>query len=209
MEVKKYKLADLKKAERNVRDHPEAQIREYIRSLKKFGQAKPIIIDENNVIIAGNGMYDALKRMDVTDAWCIKRTDLSEKDKLRFMAADNRIFSLGSDNLEAFDALLAELGGEYDIPGYSDELLESLLMDSSGTTELLSEYGKLDEEDAERIRASGMKYEMPEASAKTETADFPIPSNDNIPVIKGREESTEASGKNYVICPKCGEKIWL
>ena len=45
MNIVKRKLSELKQAEKNIRMHPDKQINEYIRSLEKNGQLKPIVID--------------------------------------------------------------------------------------------------------------------------------------------------------------------
>ena len=63
MEVITMKLADLIKPEKNVRIHTEQQLKEFRRSVKMFGQIRPIVVDENNVILAGNGLYDTLIAM--------------------------------------------------------------------------------------------------------------------------------------------------
>ena len=47
MEIKKIKLSDMKPLEDNIRIHGENQIKHYIRSIKQFGQTKPIILDED------------------------------------------------------------------------------------------------------------------------------------------------------------------
>ena len=58
MRVVKMKLADLVKPEKNVRIHTEQQIKEFRRSVEMFGQIRPIVVDEKNIILAGNGLYD-------------------------------------------------------------------------------------------------------------------------------------------------------
>ena len=63
MKITRVKLADMRKMDKNVRKHTEKQIKEYVRSLEMFGQVRPIVVDEDNTIIAGNGMYDALLSM--------------------------------------------------------------------------------------------------------------------------------------------------
>ena len=200
MKVEKYRLDDLHPAEKNIRMHPEAQIREYKRSLQKFKQVKPITIDENNVILTGNGMYMAMRELGWTEAYCNKITGLSEKDKKKLMMADNRIFNLGVDNISVFDEILAELSDDLDIPGYDEDFLKSLLMDDSDMSEKLSEYGTIDPQEAEDIKNASVPYEEPSPTAEQPTASFASERGS-----EGREESS----RQYVICPKCGEKIWL
>ena len=202
MKVTKYNLDDLKPAEKNIRMHPEAQIKEYKRSLQKFGQVKPLTIDDNNVILTGNGMYIAMRALGWTEAYCNKITGLSENDKKKLMMADNRIFNLGVDNISVFDEILAELSDDLDIPGYDDDFLKSLLMDDSDMTEKLSEYGTIDPQEAEDIKNANVPYEAP-AQPTGETT--PTASYASERGSEGREESS----RQFVICPKCGEKIWL
>ncbi len=202
MKVEKYRLEDLHPAEKNIRMHPEAQIREYKRSLQKFKQVKPITIDEKNVILTGNGMYMAMRELGWTEAYCNKITGLSEKDKKKLMMADNRIFNLGVDNISVFDEILAELSDDLDIPGYDEDFLKSLLMDDSDMTEKLSEYGTIDPQEAEDIKNANVPYEAPEQPTGETT---PTASYASERGSEGREESS----RQYVICPKCGEKIWL
>ena len=51
MQVIEMKIADLHFPEKNVRIHTESQIKEFIRSIDKFEQIRPVVIDENNTVI--------------------------------------------------------------------------------------------------------------------------------------------------------------
>lgn len=211
MEIITLKLSELHLAKKNTRMHPPEQIREYKRSLEKFGQTKPIVIDEGNDILIGNGLYMAIKELGWSDVACIRKEGLSSKDKKKLMLADNRIFDLGTDDLSVFDEFIAELDGDFDIPGYSDDLLNSLIMDSDQASEMLSEYGTIDEEDAKSIRRNASVPTTPITQNKEPANDSSFTPNparaaDNDNGDTGREVTPD--GK-YVICPKCGEKIWL
>lgn len=208
MEVITLKLSELHLAKKNTRMHPPEQIREYKRSLEKFGQTKPIVIDEGNDILIGNGLYMAIKELGWSDVACIRKDGLSSKDKKKLMLADNRIFDLGTDDLSVFDEFIAELDGDFDIPGYSDDLLNSLIMDSNQVSEMLSEYGTIDEEDAKNIRNASVPTtptsEYNEPARDSSFAPDPACAADNSDA--GREVTPD---RKYVVCPKCGEKIWL
>lgn len=43
------------------------------------------------------------------------------------MLADNRIFNLGVDDLQAFEEIILELDHDFDIPGYDADLLETVV----------------------------------------------------------------------------------
>lgn len=75
------KLTDLVKPEKNVRIHTEQQLKEFRRSVDMFGQIRPIVIDENNVILAGNGLYDALTSMGKETADVYQYENLTENQK--------------------------------------------------------------------------------------------------------------------------------
>lgn len=68
MKVIKKRLDDLKHPEKNVRIHSEQQIRELKRSLEKFGQTRALVVDENNVILIGNGLYEAMVSLGYQEA---------------------------------------------------------------------------------------------------------------------------------------------
>ena len=141
------KLTDLVRPEKNIRIHTEQQLREFERSVKMFGQIRPIVVDENNVILAGNGLYETLLRLDYEEALVYQYTDLTENQKKKLMIADNKIFSLGIENLDTLNAFLEELQDDLDIPGYDSEILQQMIADAEDVTEKLSEYGTLDEEE--------------------------------------------------------------
>ena len=63
MKIVSKKLSELHPIEKNIRRHPEKQIKEYVRSVEMFGQIKPLTVDENGTILVGNGLYEALKLM--------------------------------------------------------------------------------------------------------------------------------------------------
>lgn len=47
------KLSELVRPERNIRIHTEKQLEEFERSVRMFGQIRPIVVDEKNTILAG------------------------------------------------------------------------------------------------------------------------------------------------------------
>ena len=109
MEIIEKRLSELKHPEQNVRMHSQKQIKEYCRSISKYGQTKPMVIDEDGVILIGNGLYDALLALGRESGSCMVKAGLSEKEKKKLMLADNRIYSLGVDNMSVFDEIIAEL----------------------------------------------------------------------------------------------------
>ena len=57
------KVADLFSYDRNARTHGEAQIAQLAASIKEFGFTCPVLIDEKNVIVAGEGRWRAAQKL--------------------------------------------------------------------------------------------------------------------------------------------------
>ena len=53
MEIVYKKINELKPYENNSRTHDESQIKQICESIKEYGWTNPVLIDENNMIIAG------------------------------------------------------------------------------------------------------------------------------------------------------------
>ena len=81
MQIIKMKLSELVRPKKNVRIHAEQQLKEFERSIEMFGQIRPIVVDENNVILAGNGLYETLIRMGYEEADVFQYINLSENQK--------------------------------------------------------------------------------------------------------------------------------
>lgn len=211
MEVITMKLADLVKPEKNVRIHTEQQLKEFQRSVTMFGQIRPIVIDENNVILAGNGLYDTLVAMGRDTADVYQYDNLTENQKKKLMIADNKIFSLGIENLETLNSFLEDLQEDLDIPGFDEEILKQMVSEAEDITDKLSEYGTLDDEEIQSIKESAERKEQQiqriEAGQEKQQAE-------QAPEAPIQQEPAEDDGdtaeiRKFVICPKCGEKIWL
>lgn len=205
------KLKDLVRPERNIRIHTEKQLEEFERSVRMFGQIRPIVVDENNVILAGNGLYETLLRMNKEDALVYKYEDLTEAQKKKLMIADNKIFSLGIENLDTLNEFLEELEGDLDIPGFDEDILRQMVADADEITEKISEYGTLDEEEVRKIKEANEKREQAEATdngADQET-DLPLQAPERQSGGDAGAGQEPAGTGRFVICPKCGERIWL
>ncbi len=209
MKIIKMDIADLKVPEKNIRIHTQNQIKEFVRSINMFGQIRPVVVDENNTILAGNGLVMALKEAGKEQVDVYKIEDLTENQKKKLMIADNKVFSLGIDNLETLNEFLEELNNDLDIPGFDEEILKTMVAEAEEVTEKLSQYGTLDEEEIETIKQNKERKET-----KIENAILEEKSNINQPTTYRQDENIEndeeiTDVRKFVICPKCGEKIWL
>ena len=205
------KLKDLVRPERNIRIHTEKQLAEFERSVRMFGQIRPIVVDENDIILAGNGLYETLLRMNREEALVYKYEDLTDAQMKKLMIADNKIFSLGIENLDTLNEFLEELEGDLDIPGFDEDILRQMVADADEITEKISEYGTLDEEEVRKIKEANEKREQAEATdngADQET-DLQLQAPERQSGGDAGAGQEPAGTGRFVICPKCGERIWL
>ena len=228
MNITMIPLSELTPNPRNVRLHSAKQLEEYRRSVAKFGQTKAIVCDESKTILIGNGLYEAMKALGMTEAACFIKTGMSETDKLKMMMADNKVYSLGVDNLETIEEIIEELGAvkDFDIPGYDPDLLETLTFTPIDADDFMGGYGILNEETKAGMERAAEKYarEDAEFSASAEriapiASPRPLeapgtataPQNDIVTGLPEKPEETQGNAlqRRFLVCPKCGEKIWL
>lgn len=92
------KLKDIKPNPNNprvLRDDKFQKLKQSIQEFPKMLSLRPIVIDENNVVLGGNMRLRALQDLGFTDLddSCVKyANDLTEEEKKRFIIADNVAF---------------------------------------------------------------------------------------------------------------------
>ena len=70
MNVVKVNLDELVEDNNNARIHSERNIEEIKKSLKKYKQYRPFVVQRStNKIIVGNGMYRAMKLLGIKEGW--------------------------------------------------------------------------------------------------------------------------------------------
>ena len=150
------------------------------------------------MVLAGHGLLQALQELQVEEASVIVMKNLSENDKKKLLLADNKIATLGVDNYQAIEDILSELGanGDFDVVGYDSETLEELYGVSSVEVEV-AESGTPVSRVLEDISQKAEEQEFKPAPA-------PTPSK---AIQKAKQEAEES--RQCVICPSCGERIWL
>lgn len=129
-------VSDLKDYERNARTHSEKQIKQVAESIKQFGFTNPVLIDKDNVLIAGHGRAAAAKLLGLETVPAIRVNGLSKTEIKALRIADNQLaLNSGWDE----ELLAAELNDirlddfDLDVIGFDDDFLEGLLPDEEQT----------------------------------------------------------------------------
>lgn len=94
---------------RNARTHSKKQIAQIVRSYREFGVVNAVLIDENNVVIAGHARLEAAKAMGLTELATIQISHLSDRQKRALMLADNKLALNAGWDMELLAAELKDL----------------------------------------------------------------------------------------------------
>lgn len=129
MDIKEIKLEELKPYENNPRNNEEA-VEPVMNSIKKFGFKVPIVIDKNNVIIAGHTRYKASIKLGLEKVPCIIADDLTEEQIRAFRLADNKVSEIATWD---YNALNFELENIIDIDMTIFDFDMSGITDTFGT----------------------------------------------------------------------------
>lgn len=222
MTIQRVPLNVLHQPDLNVRKHTDKQIAEYVRSLRMFGQVKPVIVDEDYEIICGNGLYRALMQMGEAECDCYVITGLTPSQKKKLMLADNRVYELGVTDIDTFEEIVHALGNDIDVPGWDSELLATLNASMSEVDDMVSGYGTFASQYTDRVKEAQPKssqqmhahvsdgYIAPSASLQQPDASRNAPDNvSTSEAVHRMEQANPGQIERFVVCPKCGERICL
>lgn len=107
---------------RVIRDEKFTKLKNSIQEFPEMLKLRPIVVDENDVILGGNQRYRALQELKHKEVWTIKASELTEAQKREFIIKDNVGF--GEHNWDVlaneWDAAELEAWG-LDIPGFDSD----------------------------------------------------------------------------------------
>lgn len=147
-EIKNIKIQDLKPYKNNAKIHSDYQIGLLVKSIKEFGFINPVLIDEDNNVLAGHGRIEAAKQLNIEELPAIVIKGMTETEKKAYIIADNRLSELAIwDNRIIAQELkdLKESDFNTDVTGFSVEDIDF---------SFLEEEEKEDTEDDNSIKGS-------------------------------------------------------
>ena len=125
MEILNLGLKEIKPYEKNPRNNDNA-VDAVAASIREFGFKVPIIIDKDNIIVAGHTRYKAAKKLGLKTVPCIKADDLTDEQVKAFRLADNKVaeqaewdFDLLNEELETITMDMEQFG--FDLPEDEEE----------------------------------------------------------------------------------------
>lgn len=108
--------------ENNPRNNEEA-VKYVANSIKEFGFKVPIIIDKENVIVAGHTRYKASKQLGLNEVPCVVADDLTEEQIKAFRLADNKTAEIATWDFDLLEQELGEIAG-LDMTDFGFDFLE-------------------------------------------------------------------------------------
>lgn len=130
LQIEQLQVTDLIPYVNNSRTHDDKQVAQIAASIKEFGFTNPILIDEDNGIIAGHGRLQAAQMLDMDKVPCIRLTGLSDIQKKAYVIADNKLaLNAGWDTELLQLEILNMQNANYDISllGFDEKELLKLL----------------------------------------------------------------------------------
>ena len=122
-------IKELKPYKKNAKKHDKTQVEQIANSIKEFGFTQPVIVDENNIVVAGHGRILGAKKAGLKEVPTVCLNDLTEEQIKAYRLVDNKLnesewdFNLLDNELELLQENLNMdlFGFEMDIPDEEPE----------------------------------------------------------------------------------------
>ena len=92
MQVSKVKISEVKTNPKNPRLIKDDKFKKLVKSIQEFPQMlelRPIVVDENNIVLGGNMRLKACKEAGLNEVYIVKAENLTELQKDEFIVKDN------------------------------------------------------------------------------------------------------------------------
>jgi DNA modification methylase len=125
-------LTDLVPHDRNARTHSKKQLKQIADSITRFGFTNPVLVDGNNLVVAGHGRIEAARLLGMAHVPVLRFEHMTETEKRAYVIADNRLAELAGwdNNLLASELeAIAELDANFELAltGFDPAEIEALL----------------------------------------------------------------------------------
>jgi len=145
-DIERLPPGDLIPYDRNSRTHSPTQVSQIVASIKEFGFTNPILIAEDNTIIAGHGRVLAAQEMGMAVVPCLRLAGLTDEQRRAYIIADNKLAENAGwddDLLRLELGELRDLGFDLDVVGFDRAELDELFLNTDG----LEEDGNTDDDE--------------------------------------------------------------
>lgn len=120
MQIISKRIEELREYENNPR-HNDGAVEAVAASIREFGFKVPIVIDSDNVIIAGHTRKKAAEKIGLAEVPCIVADDLTPEQVRAFRLADNKVSEFATWDFGKLELELAELS-EMDMTAFGFDI---------------------------------------------------------------------------------------
>ena len=138
MKIENLLIETIKPSPRNPRVIPDEAVKQVARSIELYGFLVPLVVEEDNEILAGHTRLKAAQAMKLKSVPCVRASGLTAAQKDAFRLADNRLASIASWDDTALYGILS--GMDELPPGFTDDDLDDLKGLLSGDDDTVPDY---------------------------------------------------------------------
>ncbi len=113
----------------NSRKHSDYQVKQLADFIKRVGYIDPIVIDEDDMILAGHCRALAAMRASMSTVPCLQVFGLTDNEKKAYVIADNKLALNASWDNELLKVELSEIGVDIDPKMLGFDMHELRLLD--------------------------------------------------------------------------------
>ena len=107
MKIENIPIDKIHPYEHNARTHPQDQIDRIAESITAYGFRTPILIDAQNVLIAGHGRLLAAQKLGMKKVPALRADDLTPEQIKTYRLADNKLAELSTWDFAAMAKLIS------------------------------------------------------------------------------------------------------
>lgn len=161
MEIEKVNIESIHLNPNNAKIHTTKQIEEIKKSIQNFGSIDPISLDENSMILEGEGRYLAQKELGYKEVEIIRIRHLTEEQKAAYALIHNKLTMNTGFDLDKLEEELAKITSidmqdfEFDIKQLEEEIDSAEKASGEGSFNYKEQYGVIvickDEKEQETV----------------------------------------------------------
>ena len=144
--IEERNIAGLRPYGGNARTHSKRQIRQLMNSITRFGFTNPVLVADDDTIVAGHGRVIAAERLGMTHVPTVRLSHLSAAERRAYVIADNKLaLNAGWDqDLLAIELqALVDLDFDVELTGFSLAEVD-LVLDAAGDRDVPGPDGPAD-----------------------------------------------------------------
>jgi len=111
IEAREMDIDSISMYSKNSKKHPESQIKNLVAAIQRFGFTQPIVVNDNNTILAGHGRFEAARRLGLKTVPVRIVAGLTAAEQKAYVIADNKIAEQSLWDYENLESEISSISG--------------------------------------------------------------------------------------------------